>query len=218
MPRLSAVRILVGAALALVVAVVVGQEKKDPQPKMDKPAAKAVASNPGFEKLKQLAGEWVEVEQAAGEKSPPSGAGQKTEPGKQGEKPEAAEKPHEKEAGRATVIYKVTADGSAVAETLFPGTPHEMITMYYLDGPDLVLTHYCAAHNQPHMKAEKSADESKLVFQFAGGSNIDPAKDAHMHSLTLTFVSADQLRADWTSYAGGKSTGVKTFEFKRKQP
>ena len=28
-----------------------------------------------------------------------------------------------------TVLYKVTGAGSAVVETLFPGTPHEMVTV-----------------------------------------------------------------------------------------
>ena len=38
--------------------------------------------------------------------------------------------------------YKVTAGGSAVVETLFPGTEHEMVTVIQPDGADLVLTHY----------------------------------------------------------------------------
>src|SRR5690242_19983450 len=39
---------------------------------------------------------------------------------------------------------RVTSGGSTVQETLFPGTDHEMVTMYHLDGADLVLTHYCS--------------------------------------------------------------------------
>ncbi|MDD4868213.1 MAG: hypothetical protein PHQ28_14170 [Mycobacterium sp.] len=155
-------------------------------------------TNPGFEKLKQLAGEWV----AADEPSTPAG-----------------EKKNEKktDAPAPICIYRTVSAGTAVQETLFPGTPHEMVTMYHLDGADLVLTHYCALGNQPKMRAEKSADSSKLVFKFAGGTNIDPEKDAHMHDLTLTFVAPDRLRAEWTHYANGKSTGVKTFEMLRKK-
>ena len=107
--------------------------------------------------------------------------------------------------------------GSAVQETLFPGTPHEMVTMYHLDGADLVLTHYGALGNQPKMCAEASTDPAKLVFKFVGGTNINPEKDAHMHDLTLTFVAPDHLRAAWTHYDNGKSTGVRTFDMLRKK-
>src|SRR5436190_21302907 len=39
-------------------------------------------------------------------------------------------------------VIKLTAGGSALQETLFPGQPHEMISMYTVDGSDLVMTHY----------------------------------------------------------------------------
>ena len=172
---------------------------QDKPAKPEKPAQRA-AANPGFERLKQLAGEWVSMDEAS---------------------PQAAEKKDgqkaEKTDANPICSYRTVSAGSAVQETLFPGTPHEMVTMYYLDGPDLVMTHYCSLGNQPHMRAEASKDPSKLVFKFAGGTNIDPEKDAHMHELTLTFVAPDHLRAEWTHYDNGKSTGVKTFELQRKK-
>jgi hypothetical protein len=67
-----------------------------------------------FEALKKLAGDWVEI-------------------GKD-------DKPTDK----VVSSVRVTAAGSVVQETLFPDTAHEMVTMYHLDGADLVLTHYCA--------------------------------------------------------------------------
>jgi hypothetical protein len=154
------------------------------------------AGHPGFEKLKKLAGEWVSVDEAAAPTSQPGAA-----------KSEAA----------PLAVYKVVSAGSVVQETLFPGTPHEMVTMYYQEGPDLVLTHYCAMGNQPRMKAEPPTDAGKLEFKFAGGSNIDPGKDQHMHDLTLTFVDADHIRAEWTLYRDGKQSGVKKFDLQRKK-
>ena len=47
------------------------------------------------------------------------------------------------------MVYGVTAAGTAVMEALFPETDHEMLTVYHLEGNDLVLTHYCAMGNQP---------------------------------------------------------------------
>src|SRR5262245_10260387 len=44
---------------------------------------------------------------------------------------------------KVVTTYRITAGGSAVEEVLFRDTPHEMITLYHLDGDDLMLTHYC---------------------------------------------------------------------------
>src|SRR5207302_4607908 len=51
-------------------------------------------------------------------------------------------------------VIKVTAGGSVVHETLFPGQPQEMVSVYKVDGPDLIMTHYCVLGNQPRMKAD----------------------------------------------------------------
>jgi hypothetical protein len=69
-------------------------------------------------------------------------------------------------------IYRVTAGGSAVQETIFPGTKMEMISMYHMDKGDLLMTHYCAIGNQPRMKFNPSTSTAtELVFDFDGGPN-----------------------------------------------
>lgn len=138
-----------------------------------------------FERLKKLSGEWIDT----------------------------TENEHKK-AGKS-VTYKVVANGSAVFETLFPGLEHEMVTVYYLDGDQLVLTHYCAAKNQPRMKAV-NITEDRIDFDFIGGSNINPAKDMHMHSSHLRWAGADTLVGEWIGWADGKPSdhSVK-FQLKR---
>src|SRR5207253_5835455 len=106
-------------------------------------------TNAGLEKMKKLAGTWV-----------------------------AADKDG-KPTDQVVSIIKVTAGGSAVHETLFPGQPQEMVSIYHKDGKDLVMTHYCALGNQPRMKADPNAPANSLAFKFAGGTNLDPAKDMH---------------------------------------
>jgi hypothetical protein len=116
----------------------------------------------------------------------------------------------------ATVTYRVTANGSCVMETLFPGTDHEMVTMYTADKSGLVLTHYCAAGNQPRMKASKASDK-EIDFAFAGGGNIDPAKDQHMHSAKMMFVDDDHLHTEWGDWNGGKASVTRVFELARQK-
>ena len=131
-----------------------------------------------LERFKALAGEWVAAEDG-----------------------EMARK------GDLVARYAVTAGGSAVVETVFPGSPHEMVTVYHADGRDLVLTHYCVEGNQPRMRA-RSSEGPRVVFAFDGGGNLDPLRDRHMHSAWVEFVGPDELRSEWTEHASGKPAMV----------
>ena len=117
-----------------------------------------------------------------------------------------------------TIVYKVTAAGSAVQETMFPGAPHEMVTIYHLDGDQLVLTHYCAGGNQPRMKLlDAGAKDSKvLAFRFAGGTNMKET-DPHMDAARLTLVDAEHLQEVWSSVKDGKPAEEAIFDLTRKK-
>ena len=139
-----------------------------------------------FGRLKGLAGEWI-----------------------------AAEDGEMFKKGDVVARYAVTAAGSAVVETVFPGSPHEMVTVYHAEGPDVVLTHYCMEGNQPRMRA-RNAKGAKLEFAFDGGTGIDPKKDRHMNSATLELVGDDELRSVWTEIEAGKTVFVAKSRLVRK--
>ncbi|MBI3596296.1 MAG: hypothetical protein HY203_03980 [Nitrospirae bacterium] len=113
--------------------------------------------------------------------------------------------------------YKVTAGGSAIVETIFEGAPMEMVTVYY-DNPKrkLNMTHYCMLHNQPRM-ALKSAKANELTFDFSKGSDINPAKEDHMHALAITFDGKDKIVQHWTRSQPGKKPEVMEIAFTRVQ-
>jgi hypothetical protein len=148
---------------------------------------KAADKNPALDRFKQLAGEWVGK-------------------GKHGDME------HE-----MRVVYKVTAGGTAVIETIAPGSDHEMVTVIHPDGDTLLLTHYCMLGNQPHMKAMPKAGDSKVAFEFVKATNLKSEKDMYMRSATFTFVDKDTLRTEWTNYKDGKEAGKAVFELKRKK-
>ena len=103
------------------------------------------------------------------------------------------------------VSYRLTAAGSAIEETMDPGTEHEMVTMYHRDGENLMMTHYCAARNQPRMRAKPPAGGSKtLTFAFVDATSLAKPTDGHMHGLVLTVVDADHITESWTWRAEGK--------------
>jgi hypothetical protein len=103
----------------------------------------------------------------------------------------------------ATTRFRVSAGGSIVHETLFPGTPEEMVTVYHMDGKDLVLTHYCMLGNQPRLKADDPSDAKNLSFKSVGGTNMK-MEDMHMGRAVITFVDADHFEANWCGCTGGK--------------
>jgi hypothetical protein len=104
-------------------------------------------------------------------------------------------------------VFRVTAGGSAVEERIFPGTKMEMLSVYHLDKGNLVMTHYCALGNQPRLKlnARKSTAQ-ELVFDFAGGTNLNPRRDAHMHDLRITLPAgkSGKLQTTGSSWEAGK--------------
>jgi hypothetical protein len=127
-----------------------------------------------FAALKGLAGDWIEL-------------------GKDG-------KPTDK----VVSSIRVTAGGNTVQETLFPGTDHEMVTMYYLERGNVVLTHYCMLGNQPHLRAEPGDDPNTIAFKFASISNLKSPEAQHIHGATLTIESSDRFKAVWVANEGEK--------------
>ncbi len=116
--------------------------------------------------------------------------------------------------GRDTVDYRVTAGGSAIEEILFRGKPHEMVTLYHLDSGRLLLTHYCAAGNQPTMVLAPGDDPADLKFAFLRGSNM-AAGDGHMHEARFQLLGPDQVKTTWTYWEEGKPGHAAVFELRR---
>ena len=178
--------VLMSIGFAFATAAPAGDGTKSAAGKTHDDHAARPASSPALDRFKALAGEWV-----------------------------AAEDSELSKKGDLVARYAVTAAGSAVIETVFPGSPHEMVTVYHADGSDLVLTHYCMEGNQPRMRA-RNAKGSRIDFAFDGGTNIDPKKDRHMNSASLELVGADEIKSVWTEIEAGKPVFVAKSHLVRK--
>src|SRR4051794_20864926 len=78
-------------------------------PADERPAGKAAPqAAAGFDALKKLVGDWCQADKDG------------------------------KPTGPVITTFRLTAAGSVLHETLFPGGDHEMVTTYHLDGADLV--------------------------------------------------------------------------------
>jgi hypothetical protein len=150
-------------------------------------APAAPGTNPAWEKMKSLVGEW-EGTMAHGDMNMPVKAS-----------------------------YSLVSDGTSLMERLDAPDHHEMITMYYPDGSRIMMTHYCSEGNQPRMRAQAAAGEPKsLAFDFVDATGLVSPQAEHMRKLVVRFDDADHFTQEWTHRRAGKEeTGV--FKYTRKK-
>ncbi|MEQ9618516.1 MAG: hypothetical protein RIG61_05020 [Deltaproteobacteria bacterium] len=113
-----------------------------------------------------------------------------------------------------SVVYETSSNGSVVVETLSPGTPHEMVSVYYDVDGKLNMTHYCAVNNQPHFTLKESTGD-RIDLDFAGGTNLNADKDGHMHAVSFNFKDTDNMVQEWTYYESGEEKQVSAFTLTR---
>jgi hypothetical protein len=124
-----------------------------------------------FERLKSLAGTW-EI----------------SEPG----------------AERVRIEYQLGSGGSAVLERVVGPAEHGpagMISIFYLEGDRIGMSHFCTAGNQPRFGSTSVGDTVR--FALVAGSVADPAM-GHIHEVEFRFGRDGQLETVWTWYDDGR--------------
>jgi len=114
--------------------------------------------------------------------------------------------------------YELVAGGTCLQETFrFEGDDsHTMVTMYHVDGDDLMLTHYCIANNQPRMRAENiSADLKEIAFNFVDATNLPDPNAGHMYKAVFQFNDENEFSSAWTFRKDGKDTFTEQESYKR---
>jgi len=97
------------------------------------------------------------------------------------------------------VSYQLTSGGAALMETFLHMDHPPMVTTYYVDGNDLMMTHYCSLKNQPRMRASMPSEHAKrLTFSFVDATNLSSPAQPHMHGVAFTFQDADHMTQEWT--------------------
>jgi len=113
-----------------------------------------------------------------------------------------------------TVQYRLLAGGSVLEERCFIGTPNEMVTMYYDNDGRLAMTHYCVFGNRPKMTL-KSSDAKSIKFDFDATCDINPARESHMHALSITFDDPDTITTSCQTILDGREMPEKPTTLKR---
>ena len=99
--------------------------------------------------------------------------------------------------------FFVSSGGTAVREIMMPGSDYEMTNMYTLHGNHLLMTHNCAAGNQPHMRAT-SLEGNRIVFEPLGVSDLKATDEYYMGAMTLVIIDQDNIEQRWASCNNGK--------------
>lgn len=118
------------------------------------------------------------------------------------------------------VTLRVTSRGNALVHEMKgagsaddPAKNDHPVTMFYLDGDRLLLTHYCDAGNRPRMTGKVSADGKKVEFTFldlSGGNQY-----GHMYHAVFTIIDANHHIEDWTYMGPGDKPVVGHMDLQR---
>ena len=147
-------------------------------------AAKADAPDPQFDALKALVGEWEGKAVQDGKELP----------------------------GTTRATIRLVSGGSVVMLITAPGTSHEMVTMFHRDDGALLATHYCAAMNQPRMRA-RAGDPGAIAFEFQDGTNLK-THPGRMEGLVMAMPKPGVHLETWT-YRDGATTSTMRMELAR---
>jgi hypothetical protein len=103
-----------------------------------------------------------------------------------------------------SVTYTLVSNGTSLMESLTAEHDTNMVTMYSPDADTILATHYCAAGNQPRLRAKAAGDSRSLDFQFVDASNVQGSSGEVMRRLVVTFQGSDHFQQAWTASANGK--------------
>ena len=114
---------------------------------------------------------------------------------------------------------EVIARGSVVLErTNFEAHPGEtMLTLFHKDGPELVLTHYCVAGNQPRLVAS-TIQGDELLFTFRDATNLPSRAAGHMGEARFRLTGAEAFSSQWSFQQGGKTSWMEEIRYRRVEP
>ena len=171
-------RIALSVLFVLIAATAFAADDAATQPDAQKSSVAPVLSEAekSFTTIKSLAGEW--------------------------EGPVTVADAPEMSGAKMHLSLRVTSRGNAVVhEFQEAGTPLDAtkydhpVTMFYVDGDQLTLIHYCDAGNRPRMTGKMSPDGKTVEFEL---KDISGNPEYHMHHSVITLIDANHHTEDWT--------------------
>ena len=112
------------------------------------------------------------------------------------------------------LTLRVTSTGNAILhEVTGSARPDDPITMFYVDGDRLLLTHYCDAGNRPRMEGKMSPDGKTVEFTFVDVAGS--TQKGYMNHAVFTIIDANHHTEDWTYMLPGDKPFQARVEYTR---
>ena len=119
--------------------------------------------------------------------------------------------------GKMDAQYYATGNGSAVVENLVQDGVPSMTSVYHLDGPELRMTHFCAAQNQPRLKATAIDPENgQITFSLVDITNLRSPTAGHVQGLEVRLLGPDHITLRFRFKGDGKDSD-ELVDLKRKK-
>lgn len=103
------------------------------------------------------------------------------------------------------VNYRLSAGGSILVETWALAPDRESITIYSVDGDELLATHYCPQGNQPRLSLASAGKSGRFDFVLKDGGNLSVPGGWHQHRMWLQLGDSDSFTRSET-YVENAST------------
>lgn len=118
-------------------------------------------------------------------------------------------------ADAVAVSYRLMAGNTALVETFGTTSAQPTLTVYHVDGPHLMLTHYCAQGNQPRLRLMPAPTGKRYRFRFRDATNlVDPATP-YLSALDVKILDTDHFEQTATYVSGAGPADVDTLHFVR---
>lgn len=116
---------------------------------------------------------------------------------------------------RITVTYRLIANDSVLVESWSLSPTRQSMTVYHMDGEELLATHYCPLGNQPRLQLERSEPQpGVLSFRFRDATNLPDPAGAHQHAFWIRIQSATAYERSETYIENGEE-GSETIVYTR---
>ncbi len=123
----------------------------------------------------------------------------------------------ENDDGAIAASFRTTAGGSALVETLFPGSADEVTSVYYIEAGDLVADVFAPGGHRIRFKFDpRRSFAGKYWFSLSGGTGFNKSKDLHLHEKTLQFTGLNRIDVEVTRFEGKTRADARLLTLSRK--